>query len=147
MIGVALALALAVGFTTPAAGQKDDAAAKEAKKFQGTWVFVSMERDGKQQPKGDEVMTVTIQGDKFTVKRGDKFFHSGTQKLYPARKPKAIDARITEGEGKGTTMLGIYELDGDTLKVCFDEEGKARPTEFKSKPNSSLFVVVARRKK
>ncbi len=29
------------------------------------------------------------------------------------------------------TIAGIYELKGDTLRVCFAEEGKALPTEFK----------------
>src|SRR5262245_3126070 len=49
---------------------------------------------------------------------------------------------MTEGPSKGTVMLGIYEFDGDTLKVCFDAEGKKRPTEFKSAPGSAIFVIL-----
>jgi hypothetical protein len=44
-------------------------------------------------------------------------------------------------------MLGIYEIDGDTLKVCFDPQGKVRPTEFKSAPGSENFVNVHKRVK
>jgi hypothetical protein len=41
--------------------------------------------------------------------------------------------------------LGIYELDGATLKVCFDTAGQQRPTEFKSEPGSGVLVAVCNR--
>lgn len=128
-----------------AAEQKDDAAKKELEKFQGTWKFVSMEEDGKQAPKSDAPNTITFTGDKFAVKMGDKVVQAGTQKLDPGKKPKTVDAAITEGEGKGTTMLGIYELEGDTLKACFDPQGKKRPTEFKTTPGSGYFLAIIKR--
>jgi hypothetical protein len=34
------------------------------------------------------------------------------------------------GEHKGMTSLGIYELDGSTLRVCLGEPGDPRPTKF-----------------
>jgi hypothetical protein len=54
---------------------------------------------------------------------------------------------MTEGPSKGAVMLGIYEFEGDTLKVCFDPTGKKRPTEFKSEPGSGNFVNVHKRVK
>jgi hypothetical protein len=54
---------------------------------------------------------------------------------------------MVEGPHKGTVMLGIYEIDADTLKVCFDPEGKTRPREFKSAPGSKNFVNVHKRVK
>jgi uncharacterized protein (TIGR03067 family) len=65
----------------------------------------------------------------------------------PAQTPKTVNATVTEGEGKGTTMLGIYELDGDTMKCCFDPEGKKRPTEFKTSEGSTVFLNVHKREK
>src|SRR5262249_17881493 len=122
-----------------------DAAKKELEKFQGTWKFVSVEQDGKPLPKGEEPQTITFQGDKFAVKRGDQVIQAGTQKLDPGKKPKTVDATVTEGEGKGTTMLGIYEMEGDTLKACFDPQGKKRPTEFKTTAGSGYILVVIKR--
>jgi uncharacterized protein (TIGR03067 family) len=121
---------------------------KELKKFQGTWTFESVEAGGKKAP-ADEFkgVTITFAGDKFTVKKGDELIQAGTQKLDPSKSPKTIDVTMTEGLNKGAVMLGIYEIDGDTLKVCFDEEGKKRPTEFRSTAGSQTFVNVHKRVK
>ena len=54
---------------------------------------------------------------------------------------------VAEGLNKGAVMLGIYEISGETLKVCFDPEGKKRPTEFKSASGSQTFVNVHKRVK
>jgi len=69
----------------------------------------------------------------------------GTQKLDPSKSPKTIDMTLTEGPNKGAVMLGIYEIDGDTLKACFDPQGKKRPTEFKSAPGSAHFLNIHKR--
>ena len=121
---------------------------KELKKFQGTWTFESVEAGGKEIPAAEfKGMTVTFEGDKYTVKKGDEVVQAATQKLDPSRSPKAIDVTVTEGPNKGAVMLGIYEINGDTLKVCFDPEGKKRPTEFKTASGSQTLVVHKRVKK
>ena len=71
----------------------------------------------------------------------------GTQELDPSKSPKTIDMTLTEGPNKGAIMLGIYEIDADTLKACFDPQGKTRPTEFKSTPGSANFLNIHKRMK
>jgi uncharacterized protein (TIGR03067 family) len=121
---------------------------KERKKFQGTWTVESVEAGGQKLPidlfKG---MTVTFEGDKYTVKNGDQVIQAATQKLDPSKSPKTLDTTVAEGVGKGTAILGIYEIDGDTLKVCFDPEGKKRPTEFKTAAGSQTTLAVYKRMK
>jgi uncharacterized protein (TIGR03067 family) len=90
--------------------------------------------------------TITFAGDKWTVRQGDKVIQAGTHKFDPAKKPPQVDAVVTEGEDKGSTMLGIYELKGDSLKVCFDPKGKERPTDFTSKAGR-MTAAVEREKK
>ncbi|MBI3408231.1 MAG: TIGR03067 domain-containing protein [Planctomycetes bacterium] len=118
------------------------------KKFQGTWTIESSVSGGMEVPadalKG---LIVIFEDDKHTVKAGDKVIQVGTQKIDPSKSPKAIDVTMTEGPNKGAVMLGIYEFDGDTLKACFDAEGKKRPTEFKSASGSTNFVNVHKRVK
>ena len=142
----ALGLA-AFGGTGTGADDKADLE-KEFKKFHGVWTFASSEAGGKKAPADDlKGLTVTFAGDKYTVKKGDEVIQVGTQKINPSKSPKTIDVTMTEGPSKGKVMLGIYEIDADTLKVCFDPEGKTRPTEFKSPPGSKNFVNVHKRAK
>ena len=142
----AFGLVVSCGIGTRA-GDKADVE-KEVKKFQGVWTIESLESGGKKVPadafKG---MTLTYEGDKYTVKNGKDVIQVGTQKLDPSKSPKTLDGKITEGFGKGSVMPGIYEIDGDTLKVCFDEAGKKRPTEFKTADGSQTTLVVYKRAK
>ena len=55
--------------------------------------------------------------------------------------PKEIDLNMEGQVGKG-----IYELEGDTLKIAHGEVGDARPKEF-PKAGSGLTVLVLKRAK
>ena len=137
----------ASGGTSARADDKADVK-KEFEKLQGTWTFESVEVGGKEEPAADfKGMTVTFAGDKFTVRKGDEVIQVGTEKLDPSKSPKAVDVTVAEGLNKGAVMLGIYEISADTLKVCFDPEGKKRPAQFKSAPGSQTFVNVHKRVK
>ena len=121
----------------------------ELKRFQGTWTFESVEVGGEKLP-GDlfRGMTVTYEGDKYSVKMGDTVVEAATLRLDPSKSPKALDSTVTDGPDKGRVHLCIYEISPDTLKVCFPEgEGKKRPREFKTAPGSQTVLVVHKRVK
>ena len=45
-------------------------------------------------------------------------------------------------EGRDDPMIGIYQIDGQTLKICItDEPGGARPNEFTAKDRWVLVVL------
>jgi uncharacterized protein (TIGR03067 family) len=126
---------------------REEAARKELLKFQGTWSFASFE-DGKKTPQPNlKKRTFFVGGSVFLVREGDKVIQAGTLRLSPAKSPKTIDAVVRKGDHEGNTMLGIYELTGDTLKVCFDPEGDGRPKKFAVKAGSDLFLAVYKRVK
>jgi uncharacterized protein (TIGR03067 family) len=56
--------------------------------------------------------------------------------------PRTMDIKGVEGPNKGKTFLAIYELKDGTLKICYDLSGESRPTEFKTKPDTKLFLVT-----
>ena len=87
-----------------------------------------------------------IKDDNYTVTVGTKV-DKGTVKLNPKALPKALDITGTDGPNKGKTILAIYELDSDTLRVCYDLSGKSRPKEFKTKADTQLFLVTYKREK
>src|SRR5688572_16398114 len=147
---VPLLCALVLTASTGTGARADDKAdvAKELKKFQGTWTFESLEAGGKKLAADVfKEMTVTFEGDKYSVKMGDMVVEAVTLKLNPSKSPKTLDAKVTDGPNKGNLILGIYEIDGDTLKVCFDEKGVKRPTEFKTAADSQATLVVHKRAK
>jgi uncharacterized protein (TIGR03067 family) len=69
----------------------------------------------------------------------------GTFKLDLTQKPSQMDATGVKGSVKGKTYLGIYALDGDTLKWCVSLPGNERPTEFATK--GSQFLLILKRQK
>jgi uncharacterized protein (TIGR03067 family) len=140
-----LCSALIVVVLGPARGADD----KDAKAIQGTWAYTSMEWNGRKLPAEQiKTSTITFDGDKFTIKRGDKVASAGTHKFDSTKTPKTFDATITEGEGKGNVLLGIYKLDGDTMTGCINLTGRERPTEFKTvEATETVLVVVKRAKK
>ena len=58
-----------------------------------------------------------------------------------------MDVLGTEGPNKGKTFPSIYELDGDTLKICYTLEGKDRPAGFESKEGTETLLVTYKRAK
>ncbi len=118
---------------------KDEAIAKDQRKFEGTWALVSGVKDGKDQP-AEEVSNTKIRlhGNTFMFPDASGVGTSprGVSKLDPSKNPKWINAIDDSIDGQGKVSLGIYEFGGEGFKVCFAPPGKARPTAFESKSGS-----------
>jgi uncharacterized protein (TIGR03067 family) len=120
---------------------------KELARFNGTWRFVSVEMEKtKLTEESLKHPRMKIDGDKFTVS-DENVSQSCTFKIDLSKKPKTIDVTYTNGPEKGKISLGIYELEGDTYKICVDPEGKNRPTEFAVKPGSGYVLEILKREK
>lgn len=138
---------LLTGSLLAADDPKEDAAKKDREKLAGTWKVTSAERDGQPDKRSQNALT-TFQADgKFTVKFTDGTGGDGTFTLDPTKKPRAVDYTLNYGPDKGKLHEGIYELEGDTLKICRSEPGKPRPTEFATKTDSGHMLLVLRREK
>ena len=119
---------------------------KEQDLIQGTWLVVRAVHDGHPYP-ADKTKSckLTIGGDKLTV-HGDKGMES-ILKLDAVKNPKVIDITPSDGPDKGKVLQGIYETNGDELRICFSKPGRERPTEFASKENSGIVLVELKREK
>jgi RNA polymerase sigma factor (sigma-70 family) len=127
----------------------DDRAKKELAALQGTWIAVRIERSGKEAPA--EVLKdfkVVIEGNKMTINPASDN-RTSTFKLDPTKSPKWMDNTPEEGPAKGKSLPAIYELKGDTLRMCFDNEGVSdeRPKKFESGLGSGLCLFVLKREK
>jgi len=56
--------------------------------------------------------------------------------------PKGMTITDTAGPNQGKTFPAIYELKGDTLRICYDLSGAKRPTEFKTVAGTQLYLVT-----
>jgi uncharacterized protein (TIGR03067 family) len=130
-----------------AAGAQD-AAKKEMAQLEGEWSMVSGEANGLSMPKEAVESGKRVAKDgETTITIGGQVYFKAKFSIDPTKKPKAIDYTMTEGPTRGKTHLGIYELDGDTVKFCFAAPGKDRPTEFTAKEGSQRTLSVWKRDK
>jgi len=119
----------------------------DAKAVQGNWKPVKAELAG--QPMTDAVLkSISLQLDngKYEVLVGEGP-DRGTYAIDATSKPKSMTITGIEGPNKGKTFPAIYELKGDTLRICYDLSGAKRPTEFKSPVGTKLYLGTYNRKK
>jgi uncharacterized protein (TIGR03067 family) len=124
------------------APEKKDPTKEDQEKIQGTWKVDSGEIAGAKNP--DELLKIQLvfSGEKIVSKVGDVEKKKGTFQLDATPKIKTIDVRTDD-----QLVHGIYKLDGDSLTICVDESGEARPAEFVSKEGSKVALVVLKRVK
>ncbi|HEV8385697.1 MAG TPA: TIGR03067 domain-containing protein [Candidatus Acidoferrales bacterium] len=116
---------------------------KEIDRLQGTWSISSLELDGRPMP---AMGTIVVKGSRFTTSAMGEDY-SGTISVDGNKTPNTFDLKFTSGPEKGNTNYGIYELDGDTWKICLSITGKDRPTDFASQPGSGHALEILQREK
>jgi uncharacterized protein (TIGR03067 family) len=151
---LSIALIIAAGVLVAGTSLAQDAAKKDLAALKGSWEIIGKEYMGKKATreevaklKGDMVVkdnTVTQWADD----AGKTMVVSvATWKLDPKANPKALDLTYTEGELKGETVLAIYEVKGDTLRVCYAMMNEKRPTEFAGNADGKAFLLIYKRVK
>ena len=113
--------------------------------LQGTWSVVALEVEGMKMPAA--MLTgskIVVNGQNFTtIAMGATY--EGTLEVDSAATPKTFQLKFTVGPEQGNTSLGIYELDGDTWRICLTTTGKNRPKEFATAPGSGLALETLQR--
>ena len=112
----------------------------------GTWTCAAAVVDGK--PLAESVvkkLRLTIDAKRYKTERGGEVLFDSTYRIDPSKQPRQIEMIATEGDAAGQPALGIYSLDGDTLRMCYVMPGGARPAKFESAPGSKAFLVTWKR--
>ena len=112
--------------------------ANDLAKLQGAWSLSSLEMNGAVAPAGGGI---EIDGDRFhSIGMGAEY--SGKVEIDDTAKPKHFDLVFTKGPEAGNRNRGIYQLKGNTWKLCLDMTGKSRPSEFRTAPGSGVALEV-----
>ena len=109
-------------------------------RLQGSWSVTALETDGQKMPA--EMVTgarIEIEGDRFRS-TGVGFVYEGRLELDESKTPRQFDMKFDAGPEQGNTNLGIYELAGDTWKICLATRGSVRPATFESTLGSGFAV-------
>jgi uncharacterized protein (TIGR03067 family) len=142
----AVALAATVAPAAPAPKDKVD---PDAAPLQGTWEWDPAAEQSAALPRID-VERVVIKGDTLTIHYnldGRRFASPTTFTLDPKARPPQIDFTPTEGANKGRAYLGLYEVAGGKLRLCYRGPGATRPTDFGDRKDSTRdtsFLALVR---
>jgi erythromycin esterase len=122
---------------------------KDLDRFQGTWQMVSITQGGENKPLEGPLanMRVVVQGDKRSVHSGEMVFSHALYRIDPTARPARIDVTVEQGALRGQTLLGIYEIVGDTQRVCLAQAGAERPRDFVTSAENGKVVQTLKRLK
>lgn len=122
-----------------------DDTAEELKKLQGTWQVVKGFTGGREVPKevADD-SKFTFEGEVLSFESSrDK--NTAKIKIELTKSPRTLDAEVIDGADAGKKRLAIYELAGDTLKICWTR-GENRPEKLDGSRNDVIYVELKRAK-
>ncbi len=126
-------------------------AEKDLDKFQGTWEVVSAARGGDKAPAERlKRMQIVIKDKTMEIRMGDRVVETATIEIDSSKDPKTIDFQPKDREERKVEQPshGIYQFEGDTLKLCWRKRGGERPKEFATKADErGLVLMVLKRKK
>lgn len=117
----------------------------------GKWKIESGVKNGtKIEGKDVEKVAIEVTKDKITL--SDKRMENENKFVISYKtkegKPNSIEMTIIDGPVKDISAKGIYELKGDTLKLCYNANpGADAPTAFESKADSMVFLWILKKVK
>jgi uncharacterized protein (TIGR03067 family) len=126
--------------------EKAEKPKKDGELIQGRWKVIASAEAGKDR-KPEEDIHLVFGGEMFTIQKGKEDALAMRYTLDPTTTPKQIDTTHEIDPGKPIVQLGIYALEGDSLKLSLEAAGKPRPTAFESKAKSTSVVFVLKRAK
>ncbi len=138
-------IALSILITALVALSCGAAETPESRALEGTWNPVKAELGGQPMPESIlKTISLKLSGGVYEVTVG-RATDKGTYTIDASTTPKTMTVNGTDGPNKGRTFPAIFELDGDTLRICYDLSGTKRPDEFKTLAGTRLYLVSYRR--
>jgi uncharacterized protein (TIGR03067 family) len=115
------------------------------REMEGTWEFVDLEVDGRAMPAPAFASSrMLIDGDRFRMESSEANYE-GIFTIDVEKAPYKIDIEFIEGPEAGNWSYGIFELNGDSFRICLGLTGESRPRSFSTSPGSGHALENLRR--
>jgi uncharacterized protein (TIGR03067 family) len=128
----------------------DDKTKKDEDAIQGSWSVVNFVGTGKELDEDvRKQLTIAFKEGAMEVLVNGKSDETYGFKLDSSKKPRHIDIlEKKDGKEAAPALLGIYEIDGDTLKICWNKEDprRGRPAELRSTAENKFHLMTLKRK-
>lgn len=119
-------------------------------RLEGTWRGWVVDGRGERPNAGHLQMELRIEGNRMTARElgqrgggGNAGLGDGTFQFTGSGTSGHLDATGTSGRHDGVEYLGIFEIDGDTLKWCVGNRGRPRPQEY-STGRQNYYMLLRR---
>jgi uncharacterized protein (TIGR03067 family) len=131
-----------------AANPSTPALKAEVQRLEGTWTVVAMHAKGKPLPaKGIPFRKIVFAENKKVAEKEGKGCAVFSYRLDLEKSPKTIDAAEQGDRPRKITLYGVYQLKGETMRLCLSDSMKDRPTDFRTAPESNAILLELKRAK
>ena len=115
-----------------------------ARGLDGTWVPVAADVAGKPLFVGElRVKYFVLESGVYSIiDRTNHVVDSGSYYVNEAARPATLDIVGRDGPSAGKTLLAIFQLDEDSLTVCYDLDGDERPLTMQPKEDQLLLSIT-----
>ena len=114
--------------------------------LQGRWRFTGMQVNGAEVPRAQlGPSSITIKDNRFTA-TGPGTLYEGDMTLDPRANPKRLSVLMNR-EADTITLNAIYEVKGDTLRLCLDVTGGPAPNAFTSSKDKPWALQTLQRER
>ena len=112
--------------------------------IEGIWSCVEATNGGQHIPEEKALqLRLTLTADRFKTQLGEQVLFDSTYTLDVSKTPVEIEMVGTEGDLQGKLALGIIQLEGGVLTLCYVlPAGGERPKRFESQPGSKATLTL-----
>jgi uncharacterized protein (TIGR03067 family) len=115
--------------------------------LEGAWIPVAASVSGQELVVAElRVKYLVLDGHDYSiVDRSNQIVDRGEYLVNDSARPRTLDIVGRDGPNAGRSMLAIFELENNRLTVCYDLDGRHRPSNMQGQEDQLLLSITYER--